>query len=344
MKASRVWLGLFLMAFGVLFANLMVTLSTQPAHGDMTRIAKISEREFGWRSTPPPIAMADIVNAPIQDADVLIIGDSYSMFFAWQSVLVKAGYRVATTHWDNIDAICDDFGPWLRRSGFAGKLVLFESVERVMPQRISNAQACKAMRRPFTAVPIPPSSPSAAAPDFKVNWNGTVFSGLEVWRNTQRIRYMGKNDVVFNVPRYGDSVFAANVPDGCAQFSNRMCEHGLFLMHDRQFRELTIDDAEFLAQIRDRAAPTKMLWMVIPNKTSVYLDAEHAKQFERRANELAIGPDLFSMARVARREVVDLYWPNDTHWSMQGQLYFGQQMLKVVQSAIGAPNRNARAS
>ncbi len=164
-----------------------------------------------------------------------------------------------------------------------------------------------------------------------------------MWRNTDRIR-KAKGDVTFNVARYGDSVFSAPLPDGCALFSHRMCQHGLFLVHDRAFRELAASYADVLESIRVKVAPVKAVWMVIPNKTSVYLDTGRAQQFTRRSNELGIGPDLFAEARTARRRIVDLYWPNDSHWSMQGQIYFGEQMLKTVQSAIGAPGRSARAS
>ena len=85
------------------------------------------------------------------------------------------------------------------------------------------------------------------------------------------------------------------------------------------------------------AAPLKVVWMVIPNKTTVYLDPAHAQAFVQRANELQVGPDLFAMAQDMRRKMVDLYWPNDTHWSMQGQLYFGQRMLAVDAGGVGKP-------
>lgn len=339
MKAARIWLGFFVAAFAVLFVNFVLTLSTQPAYGDLTRIAQISDREFGWKTVPPSIPYQYIVNTPIEQADVLVIGDSFSMFFAWQSVLVQAGYRVATTHWDNIGAVCDDFAPWLRRSGFTGKLVVIESIERVMPLRLSHARDCRTMSKPFSTVPIPPESPSAPPPHFKPNWNGQVFSGFKVWRNTRRI-HTAKDEVVFNVARYGDSVYSSPVPQGCARFSHRFCEQGLFLVEDRIRRELDASDAQDIHRFIAQAAPLKMLWMVIPDKTTVYLAPTHGERFVQRANELGIGPDLFAMARDMRSKMVDLYWSNDGHWSMQGQVYFGGQMLKVVQTAIGAPARS----
>ena len=73
---------------------------------------------------------------PLDQADVLVIGDSFSMYYAWQSPLVGAGYRIASAHWDKIGPLCDDFASWLRREGFKGKLVLIESIERLLPERL----------------------------------------------------------------------------------------------------------------------------------------------------------------------------------------------------------------
>ena len=81
--------------------------------------------------------------------------------------------------------------------------------------------------------------------------------------------------------------------------------------------------------------------MVIPNKTTVYLDTHRNAAFVARADALGVGPDLFTPAQSARRDIQDLYWPNDNHWSMAGQLYFGRRMLDDVRASIGAPHTDA---
>ena len=135
MTQARTWLGIYAAGFAVLTGFLCVTLFTQAPFGDMTRVARVSEDAFGWHLTPPLIADEDVRNAPLDQADVLVIGDSFSMFFAWQASLVKAGYRVTTTHWDKIGPLCDDFAPWLRKAGFKGRLVIIESIERLGGRR-----------------------------------------------------------------------------------------------------------------------------------------------------------------------------------------------------------------
>lgn len=345
MKAARVWLSVYTAGFAVLVLLLTITLWTPPPYpyGALTRIGRVSEHQFGWRSTPPPIPAEQVRSVPIDRADVMVIGDSFSMYYAWQSALVGAGYRVASAHWDKLGPLCDDFGPWLRRAGFRGKLVLIESIERLLPERLEQARECRSMQRPFVAMPATGQSPSQPAPGFALNWEAPLLTGLHTWRNTREIR-QANADVVVDHPKHGDMIFAAPVPDGCAQFSHRMCDKGLFLTDDRGKPELTANDAEFLHRFKTLAAPVQVVWMVIPNKTTVYLDPGHARAFVQRANELGVGPDLFAMAQDMRRKVVDLYWPNDTHWSMQGQLLFGQRMLAVTQAAIGRPVAEGRPS
>jgi hypothetical protein len=343
MNAPKVWLSIFTAGFGVLVLLLIITLLTPPPYpfGALTRIGRVSEHQFGWRSTPPPIPVDHLRSSALGQADILVVGDSFSMYYAWQSALVAAGYRVVTAHWDKIGPLCDDFAPWLRRAGFKGKLVLVESIERLLPERLEQARTCRTMQRPFIALPPLNQSPSQPAPEFALNWDSPLLTGLYTWRNTREIR-LSHAEFVVDHPQHGDMIFAAPVPDGCAQFSHRMCDKGLFLTNDRSNAELTAGDAEFLHRFNQLAAPLQVIWMVIPNKTTVYLEPQHAHAFVQRANELQVGPDLFAMAQDMRRKMVDLYWPNDTHWSMQGQLYFGQRMVPVAQAALGKPGSTGR--
>ncbi len=206
---------------------------------------------------------------------------------------------------------------------------------------MAEARACRAMRGGFVPMPAPGASPSQPAPGFALNWSAPLLTGLYAWRNTREIRESHAEFVVDH-PQHGDMIFAAPVPDGCVQFSHRMCDKGLFLTDDRNNAELTAADADFLHRFNELAAPLKVVWMVIPNKTTVYLEPLHAQAFVQRMGALQAGPDLFAMAQDMRRKMVDLYWPNDTHWSMQGQLYFGQRMLAAAQAAIGQPEANGR--
>lgn len=335
--AAKLWLKIFGAGFAVITALLLITLFTRIPSGDLTRIARISDVQFGWRELPPPIDMAVIQQSPIEQADVLVIGDSFSIQFAWQSQLVSAGYRVATTHWDWVAPLCVDFEDWLKKIGFKGRLVLFENIERMQAERLEGLGACPSMAdRVYKPVPALVASPSLPPQGFALNSGARITSGLQTWWNTRQIA-SSTGVIEFIVDRAQNGVLASPVAQGCEQFSHPMCDKGLFLKYDREARELTIKDADVMQMFSQRARSFAVRWMVIPNKSSVYLDADRARDFARHLHAMATGPDLFTAAQEGRTRVRDLYWPNDTHWSMQGQLYFGQHMLDYVRSIIGEP-------
>jgi len=206
-----------------------------------------------------------------------------------------------------------------------------------MPERLDAMRACASMgTRAMKLSPPPPVSPSPPPPVPRLNTQARLLNGVTTWQNTRLIE-QSTHVVSFEAERFGASVFASPLENGCAQFSHRLCEKNLFLQMDRDNPELQPADAEFMHRFVQRTEPVTVRWMMIPNKTTVYLDRERAQGFAQRARELAIGPDLFTLAQQGRREMKDLYWPNDNHWSMQGQLYFGRHMLDYVRSTIGAP-------
>lgn len=45
---------------------------------------------------------------------------------------------------------------------------------------------------------------------------------------------------------------------------------------------------------------------------------------------------VFALAQIWRRSEIDLYWPNDTRWSMQGQIALGQRMLDWLRDRVPA--------
>lgn len=342
MRAAKVWLGIFGAGFLVLAGLLVVTLFTPVTTGALTRIGQISEYQFRGHAPEPDIPFARIQQAAIAEADVLVIGDSFSHYFAWQTELVAAGYRVATTHWDKVRPLCQDFAPWLQAQGFRGRLVLLQSIEFMMPERLDALRHCAAMRQASLELsPAPGVSPSPPPPVARFNTNARLMNGFTTWRHTRRI-LQTDSVVEFEAERYGASVFASPVEDGCAQFSNRLCGKSLFLTMSRTNPELQPGDAQWMHEMIERSRPLQVRWMMIPNKATVYLDTQRAQGFAQRALELGIGPDLFAAAQAGRRTVRDLYWPNDNHWSMQGQLYFGRHMLDYVRKTIGPSRADAR--
>jgi hypothetical protein len=336
-KPARIWLAIFAAGFLVCCALLVTSLLTPIPYGDLTRIGRISERDFGWHHPPPPIPDANIKASSIQDADVLVIGDSFSVRYAWQSPLVGAGYRVATAHWDKTGPMCSDFAAWVRKSGFKGKVVIIESIERLLQGRIEESRECATMKRAFVPSPPPFENPSKPAlTGFRLNWDAELLRGWLTYRNTRAIE---RSESWTNTPdRWGPLIDARTVPDGCKQFSHVACNKLLMTAEDRLMDPLTADSATFMAKFTEKMAPSlRIIWMVVPNKSTVYLDQNHAAAFRSTFNDLKIGPDLFALSEQNRFKITDLYPANETHVSTAGYLLFGQRMLEAVREVQPAP-------
>lgn len=161
MTPAKLWLRIFFAGFAVIVALLLVTLFTPVPYGDLSRIGRVSDHEFGWRKPPPPLPLESMRGVPMDQADILVIGDSFSMTLTWQSVLVKAGYRVTTIYWGQLPFICKNFSQWVEGTGFRGKLIVIESIERLLAERLDDSEACSAMsKKPCRSRRSPSCRPS----------------------------------------------------------------------------------------------------------------------------------------------------------------------------------------
>ncbi|WP_213953188.1 hypothetical protein [Variovorax sp. dw_954] len=334
MSPAKLWLRVFFAGFVVITALLVVTLLTPVPYGDLSRIGRVSDHEFGWKLQPPPVVEQDLIESPVSQADILIVGDSFSMTHQWQAVLVHAGYRVTTTYWATYsEALCGDVDAWLAEAGFHGKLVIFQSVERLLDERMQKSEACVngRMSRKFTAKPEPFIHPFTAVPGFELNWTARLTSGLVTYRNTRRAKET-RSDVLIS-----RATMVRLVPDGCDRFSHRLCDRALFYADDVDNGPLTLKTLERFKAFTAARKATPLLWMVIPNKTTTYLKPDYSREFVDGFNKLGVGPDLFSLMREQRLTMRDLYFPNDTHLSTHGQVFLGQFMLQEVRKILPPP-------
>ena len=81
-----------------------------------------------------------------------------------------------------------------------------------------------------------------------------------------------------------------------------------------------------------------IMWMVVPNKTTVYLKPDFSKDFEAGFRDAKLGPDLYAFTREKHTQIRDFYFSNDTHMSMHGQLALGERMLAAVREVIPTPS------
>lgn len=335
MTPARLWLRLFLAGFAVVVALLLFTLFTTVPYGDLSRIGRVSDHQFGWRAPAAQVDAKYLHDSPIPEADILVLGDSFSMTGRWQSVLTKEGYRVATIFWAHYgETACEDFESWIGDAGFRGKLVIVESVERLLADRLRRSKGCKTAQRPVQpsgAFLLPPTPPAL----YDLYWSAPLTTGWVTYFNTRRAL-----ETSADVWADGNAL-VRSVPDGCAYFSHRACERALFFGEDVDNGNLNEKNVASMQAFTQAHSRVPMIWMVIPNKTTVYLDPGHSKGFEAAFRASGLGPDLFSFAMNQKARIRDFYFPNDTHMSMHGQLAMGAVMLDAVRQVLPAPSAKA---
>jgi hypothetical protein len=255
------------------------------------------------------------------------------MTFRWQSVLTRAGYRVSTTYWGQYEnALCSDFDQWVERTGFKGKLIIIESVERLFGDRTKDSMKCQKMIRPYDAMDHPLITPDETVPSPAPNWNVQFLTGITTYYNTWKAK-KSATDIHFDW-----NTWVRPVPDGCKLFSHRSCDKMPFFAEDDDNGPLTLAHLEWMKNFTKAHSKLPIMWMVIPNKTTVYLKPDYSKDFEAGFRTSGLpGPDLFAFTREKHTQIRDFYFSNDTHMSMHGQLALGERMLAAVREVVPTP-------
>jgi len=153
---------LFLSLFAISIPLVWTSLTYTNYRGDLTRIAKQSEFDFGWTTAQPELSPTTLQGSPIEQADILVIGDSFSAGLIWQSQLVQNNYKVSTYHWNENHLICNDFSKTLNNSHFNGKIIIFEIVELGAENKIKESVQCDhqnpTLKSPITHAATPEKS------------------------------------------------------------------------------------------------------------------------------------------------------------------------------------------
>ena len=258
--------------FGFLLVYLAVMLVLLPSlnhavfYGDLTRVGHLPESSFGWKAPQPAIDAADLYSSTLAQADVLVIGDSFSASHRWQSVLARQGIKIHTLTWGEVgDSLCADRVDWLIKQGLRrNSIIIAQSVQRELMARVAHSLQCPAgsnlpalsgLTRQADAPPIVP-------PGEWLNPDGNLFVGLNTWMNGYRT--LSCQDCQFRPWRARHAVRIANVPQGCSYFSHRSCTQALFLQDDRQRLPLDLALVEEIAAVTRRIETQRILWLVVP--------------------------------------------------------------------------------
>jgi hypothetical protein len=78
MTHSRLWVATFALCAAVMGLLWCWSLATPRADGDLTRVGRLSDREFGGPRRPAARGGGATGRHPLAAADVLVVGDSFS--------------------------------------------------------------------------------------------------------------------------------------------------------------------------------------------------------------------------------------------------------------------------
>lgn len=296
--------------------------------GELTRMGLLPESLFGWTKPQPALDAKWMKQASMQEADMLVIGDSFSDGRVWQTVLTQRGLKIRTESWDSMRGICADFVPWLRARGFAGKYVVFELIERNLVD-LDRSVACRRMQYHSSINTDTPRDPPTVS--FDVNYRdyaGKLSTGIRTQLNAWKYERLSQS-ADFKTWILPNNVNMARVTNGCEVFSHRRCEDSLFLAQDKaeDINEGTLENIKKLNARLDGITP---IWVFVPNKSTAYLYPD--KQFWNESERRFGAPNLLRMTQQALKEkVVDLYPANNTHLSTTGYLLMGEEVLKSIQ-------------
>lgn len=322
----------FLVAVLALVPAVLVSLYLGPAIGDLARVGYFANRDFGARA-PQPLINRLAAPGLHEPADVLLIGDSFSLPNLWQSELTRnTGRRVVTWHFKWADCM----GDWIEQA-IAGQLragtrtVIVETVEREFFKRFDDKPGCAKTFYPPYSVDVGIPKGLAGFGVFPMDIRHVTLTAGNYLR-TRDISGRYQSAEVVSVDLARDDLF-----------SNRLRDRLLYYSGDeRKMQKWSEPDAvallDRLAQWRARAAAAgvQLHFMIIPDKSSVYwpyIKPGQQPPYPERGERLftlieeRFGADhnLLPWLREQALHTVDLYAPSDSHLANGGyQLLAGR--------------------
>jgi hypothetical protein len=319
-RACLIFAALFFISVPIVWISLFFTTN----QGDLTRVGKWLESDFGTGEAQQAIDPRLLFSSRIQDADILVIGDSFSENLYWQTQLIKSGKKVATIHWGAIGFICEDLPIRLKESGFKGQQIIIQSVERVAENQFEKSVNCVSSKQITfdSARTSKPIDTSFTGETFNIT--GQFLAGLETLYHSAAIRLIPYYPKIHNFKSTGTHI--QSIKDGCLYFTNKLCQYGLFFHEDFKQTSLNSKTIKNIKILKNRLNAYKTNWVVIPNKSTIYSDRalfEQTNQFWEDLENTQLGPNLYKVIENNKSIIKNLYAPNDSHFSIEGYLYIG---------------------
>jgi hypothetical protein len=328
--------------YALLLVGLMVALTLgfglwargfEPLWGDLTRIGWRSENDYGWtlpKERFQPLAAE--VGSLDRHYDIIAIGDSFTGESVWRPGTTWPHFLARDTGLEIgiFDSDEDLIGRLLASPGFGTdppSVVVYEIVERNFIPRHPSApgEPCPKDQGAPHPVLVPRPPPPPPVPDLRPTirpwWDLPVSYGLAFLVQNGRRWLIGRettNSVAVDLTRSG--LFSSRRDRSLLVYGEDFNKIGWAVPRWR-------DAACNLLRLQQRVQAngrTLFLAMVVPDKLTSYgpwLADEDFRQLSRldllgeypSLHLVRIGPGNFDPA-----EHVDLYLPDDTHWSTIG--------------------------
>jgi hypothetical protein len=298
----------------------------EPLTGDLTRIGWYAENDYGWnrpiRRFEPPIAEDGRLERAY---DVVALGDSFTVAsqpgIAWPHFLARA----TGLHTGIFDSGLVSTEAILDSETFRGAppaLFVYEVVERqlVASHGATGAATCRArVARPATPLALSPLdvAPRPLARRTRRDWTDWPISyGLEFARVTLLRRLGHDRSTAVGMVMTRQGLFSSRFSEGLLVYAEDFNKIG---WDEAGWRRATCD----LVALQDRVQAngrTVFVALVAPDKLSVYNRFLPYRSFDRlsRLPLVAEQADLNYVRlddRLDPTAEIDLYLPNDTHWS-----------------------------
>lgn len=316
----------FIAFFIVFFPTLIFSWWVEPLHGDLTRIGRWSEHDFGPNTNHPEIKV-ETGEKFMAHPDIMVLGDSFSSRNLWQSILAKEQNKKIQT--SDYESNC--ISNWINYSTTnpTGSMVIIQSVERAIISRFSKMPTCN----------------KENSSTIKVSSVKIESSQRPIWPLTFDFKYLSTtalNTFKSNLlhEEYSNKYMTVNesLHNGCALFSNKRNDRILYYSQDDNKykwteKEINNSISNILKiQKNVESSGRKFVFIVAPDKSTIYkncLKNKNPKEVDPNINQLLIdagvnAPDMRSPFQLNVDKVIDLYDPDNTHWSIAGYILAGE--------------------
>ena len=319
----------------LLFSAVALSLFFKPLEGDLTRIGRWAERDFGPTYSQPVVRIR--ANGPFRTApQVVVLGDSFSHPNIWQSYLAESG-GLETLSFQFKDAGCiDNWLNWVvEQNAPSSQTVIIQIAERSFVPTFKNSRTC------MRSTPVAEEVTLGNARTKGLMTGVTLDAGylFQTIANTLRMRWQSgriSSGEVVNVPLSRSTLF-----------SNRQSDRLLYYAEDDNKKSWTSKDTQAaisnLRRIQDRLAEKnlRLLVALVPDKSTVYrpymlLEVDKTGYPDMATALANAGINSVDLLRALQQKVVsnaDLYLPNDTHLGNAGYQLMASAIFERINRA-----------